>query len=44
MLIIAVIDATFVVAKREPGKKIQACMGFKTLTSAIAAQKKIVTK
>ena len=43
MLIIAVIDATFAVAKREPEKQIQACMGFKPLTSAIAVEKKIVT-
>ena len=34
MKIIAVIDATFAVAKRKP-EKIQACTGFEPLTSAI---------
>ena len=34
MKIIAVIDATFAVAKRKP-EKIQVCTGFEPLTSAI---------
>ena len=37
MKIIAVIYATFSVAKRKP-EKIQACMGFELLTSAIPVQ------
>ena len=36
--IIAVIDATFAVAKREP-EKIQACTGFEHLTPAIPVQR-----
>ena len=37
MKIIAVIDATFAVAKRKP-EKIQACIGFEPLNSAIPVQ------
>ena len=36
--IIAVIDATFVIAKRK-SEKIQACTGFEPLTSAIPMQR-----
>ena len=36
--IIAVVDATFAVAKRKPEKKIQACTGFGPLTFAIPVQ------
>ena len=37
MKIIAVIYATFEVAKRKSEKKVQACTGFKPLTSVIPA-------
>ena len=37
--IIAVIYATYAVAKRKPEKKIQACTGFEPLTSAIPVQR-----
>ena len=37
MKIIAVVDATFAVAKRRP-EKIQACTGFEPLTSVILVQ------
>ena len=37
--IIAVIYATYAVAKRKPEKKIQACTGFEPLTSAILVQR-----
>ena len=38
-MIIAVIDATFAVAKRKPKKKNQAFTGFEPLTSAIPVQR-----
>ena len=37
--IIAVVYTTYAVAKRNPERKIQACMGFEPLTSAIPVQR-----
>ena len=38
-MIIAVIYATFAIAKRKPEKKMQACTLFKPFTSAIPVQR-----
>ena len=41
--IITVLNATFAVAKRKPEKKIQVCVGFKPLTTAIVSLTELFT-